>query len=60
MIDDSIEESNINENLLQKASEYYLTVSAEEISNSLKKDLIRSVVKEIRVTRDKKVEIYSL
>lgn len=55
-----IEESNINENLIQKASEYYLTLPSEELSLNTKKELIRSVVKEIRVSKDKKVDIYTL
>lgn len=55
-----IEESNINENLIQKAAEYYLTLPSGELPVNTKKDLIRSVVKEIRVTSDKRVDIYTL
>lgn len=54
------EESNINENLIREALEYYLTLPSENLSTNTKKELIRSVVKEIRVTRDKKVDIYTL
>lgn len=53
------EEANVNENLLQKASEYYLTLPSEELSDNLKRELIRSVVKEIRVTGDNRVDIYT-
>lgn len=59
-IQKEMEESNINENLIQKAAEYYLSLPSKDLCFSTKKELIRSVVKEIRVSGEKRVEIYTL
>ncbi|MGO4887317.1 recombinase family protein [Anaerobacillus sp. MEB173] len=54
------DQNQLSENLMQKASEYYLSLSKNELSHDVKKDVIRSVVKEIRVTVDNKIDIYTL
>lgn len=53
-------QSVLSENLLQKASEYYLSVSKEELSFEGKREIIRTVVKEIRVASNKSVNIYTM
>ncbi|OIJ22006.1 recombinase family protein [Anaerobacillus alkalidiazotrophicus] len=56
----SHQQLDVNENIIKKASEYYLGLASEEISIDIKKELIRSVVKEIRVSHEKNVDIYTL
>lgn len=54
------EQIALSEKLLQNASEYYLSLTNNEILFETKREIIRSVIKEIRVSKDKKVDIYTL
>lgn len=54
-----LETLNIKENLLKEASEYYLSLNYDGLTFSDKKELIRRVVKEIRVSKDKDIDIYT-
>ncbi|WLR61775.1 recombinase family protein [Guptibacillus hwajinpoensis] len=56
---DGVEGNGIKEVLIQKASAHYLSLGSRDLEFGVKRDLIRSVVKEIKVSSDKKVEIYT-
>jgi site-specific DNA recombinase len=49
----------LTENLLQDAIEYYLTLNPDELTSDQKKELVRMVVREIRVYKDERVDIYT-
>jgi site-specific DNA recombinase len=46
-------------NVLHEASQYYLTLSDEELSFEVKQELIRKVVREIRLDKEQEIDIYT-
>jgi site-specific DNA recombinase len=49
-----------HKNLLKDAAEFYLTKTGENLSDEEKKELIRKVVKEIRISKEKEVKIFTI
>lgn len=53
------QQNEFSVNLLQEAAEHYLTKSPEELTFAEKKELIRLIVREIRVSKDGTMNIYT-
>jgi len=44
---------------MQDAIEHYLTLNTDELTTIQKKELVRMIVREIRVYKDERIDIYT-
>lgn len=50
--------NQMSENILEEAMEYYLTLNPDEITFEQKQSLVRMIVREIRIYKDERVDIF--